>query len=82
MSKAELQAHYLFDTLCLGNIDDEVKRHLMVLLLTMPAKSVSNNDGVNDKKRMALKRLSGCVTLPDDFDYKSFLADALDAKYK
>ena len=34
MSHAELTAHRLYDTMQLGSVSEEVKRHLMILMLS------------------------------------------------
>jgi hypothetical protein len=36
----------------------------------------------NPKKTEALKKLRGCISLPDDFDYKSELEASILSKYK
>jgi hypothetical protein len=33
------------------------------------------------ERDIALKRLKGCITLPDDFDYKKEISDAILEKY-
>lgn len=38
MSRAEIKAHEIFSSMQLNDIDDEVRRHLMILLLTVPKK--------------------------------------------
>lgn len=43
MSRAELKAHEIFFSMQLANIDDEVRRHLMILLLTVPQQNDQDN---------------------------------------
>ena len=38
MSRAEITAHKLYHTLQLNAIDEEVKKHLMILLISEPKK--------------------------------------------
>lgn len=41
MSHAELTAHRLYDTMQLGSVSEEVKRHLMILMLSNVASEES-----------------------------------------
>ncbi len=76
MSAAELRARYIFNSMNLASVSEDVRKHLMILLLNIPKdKSVQKN---KDAKMKALARLSGCITLPDDFDYKKDLGDAIE----
>jgi hypothetical protein len=36
----------------------------------------------DEQRKMALTRLKGCITLPDDFDYKKEISDAILEKYE
>lgn len=47
MSRAEIQARELFSSLHLKSIDEEVKRHLMILLLTYPTPESKTKAGVH-----------------------------------
>lgn len=38
MSTAEMRAHSIYNMMHLSNIDDEVKRHLVILLMKVPEK--------------------------------------------
>ena len=53
MSTAEMRAHSIYNMMHLSNIDDEVKRHLVILLMKVPEKK--------EKKSFAsmVKSLSG-----------------------
>ena len=46
MSTAEIRAHRIYESMNLNKIDDDVKRHLMILMLSVPTtertKSVSS----------------------------------------
>ena len=44
MSHAELTAHQLYETMHLGSISDEVKRHLIILMLSSPKKECEAED--------------------------------------
>lgn len=48
MSYAELTANRLYEAMHLDSVDDEVKRHLIILMLSKPSNSkVENRDGIN-----------------------------------
>lgn len=44
MSHAELTAHRLYDTMHLDNISEEVKRHLIILMLSKSSADEEAND--------------------------------------
>ena len=79
MSAAELRARYIFNSMNLASVSEDVRKHLMILLLNIPKKKSAQKD--KETKIKALARLSGCISLPENFDYKKDLADAIESKY-
>ena len=49
MNTAEMRAHSIYNTMHLGEIDDEVKRQLVILLLKVPETKQKKNfsEGIN-----------------------------------
>ena len=79
MSAAELRARYIFNSMNLASASEDVRKHLMILLLNIPKDKSVQKD--KEAKIKALARLSGCISLPENFDYKKDLADAIESKY-
>lgn len=50
MSHAELTAHKLYDTMHLDNVSEEVKRHLIILMLSNPTVEKNENNVADNIK--------------------------------
>lgn len=50
MSHAELAAHRLYDTMHLDNVSEEVKRHLIILMLSKPSVDEEVDDNTDTIK--------------------------------
>lgn len=57
MSHAELTAHRIYDTMHLDSVSEEVKRHLIILLLSKP-EGEATNDVSQEELEAVAKRLS------------------------
>ena len=79
MSAAELRARYIFNSMNLASASEDVRKHLMILSLNIPKKKSAQKH--KETKIKALARLSGCISLPENFDYKKDLADSIESKY-